>query len=100
MRLRNSRFTRSWATVARISALPLVVLTLTGWIPNKDLELGPKGPWPWEVYIGLFYFIVGLVLLLRPPRIHDQLRRGELDNESSLEHSASRVYPECPPQQT
>ena len=78
--------------------MPLVVLSLTGWIPNKDLELGPEGPWSWGVYIGFFYFIVGLVLLLRPSQSRDPLRCCELSNESwrepGISRHASQMYPE------
>jgi hypothetical protein len=52
--------------MARISALPLLVVSFTGWIPNKDLEVGPKGPWPWGAIVGLFFIGVGFLGLLRP----------------------------------
>ena len=48
------------------SALPLLVVGLTGWIPNKDLEVGSKGPWPWGAIIGVSFIGVGLVGLLLP----------------------------------
>jgi len=57
---------RSVATLARIAALPLLVVCLTGWIPNKELELGPKGPWPWGALVGLFFIVVGFLGLLCP----------------------------------
>ena len=82
MRLGKFRFTQSGARIARISAVPLFVLTLTGWIPNKDLELGPEGPWSWGVYIGLFYFIVGIALLLRPSQSRDPFPDLDPGNES------------------
>jgi len=52
--------------MARILIFPLLVLSLTGWIPNKELELGPKGPWPWGALIGLFIIVVGLLGLILP----------------------------------
>jgi len=52
--------------MARISALPLLVVSLTGWIPDNELELGPKGPWPWGALIGLSFIVVGLLGLLLP----------------------------------
>jgi hypothetical protein len=49
-----------------MSALPFLVVSLTGWIPDKDLEFGPKGPWPWGAVIGLFLIVVALVGLILP----------------------------------
>ena len=66
IRFRNSWFIRSSATMARISALPLLVVALTGWIPNKELEVGPKGPWPLGAIIGLSFIVIGLLGLLLP----------------------------------
>jgi hypothetical protein len=50
--------------MARILALPLLVVGLTGWIPDKDFEVGPKGPWPWGAIVGLAFIGVALVGLL------------------------------------
>jgi hypothetical protein len=52
--------------MARISALPLLVLSLTGWIPNKDIEAVP--PLPWGTFVGLSFVVVGLLGLLYPRR--------------------------------
>ena len=74
--------------MARISALPLLVVSLTGWIPNKELELGPKGPWPWGALIGLSFIVVGLLGLLLPRgkqfRNRHPMRRSELGTQSSM----------------
>jgi hypothetical protein len=64
--------------MARISALPLLVVGLTGWIPNKDLELGPKGTWPWGAIVGIFFIVVAFLGLLRPQQTFSKppLRRS------------------------
>lgn len=66
IRFRSSWFIRSGPKIVRISALPFLVVSLTGWIPNKDLEFGPKGPWPWGALLGLLLIVVGLVGLFLP----------------------------------
>lgn len=63
---RDSWFIRSGANIARIAVLPLLLIGLTGWIPNKDFELDPTGPWPWGALVGLFCIVVGFFGLLRP----------------------------------
>jgi len=74
--------------MARIAALPLLVVGLTGWIPNKELALGSKGPWPWSALIGLSFGVVGLLGLLLPCgkqfRNRHPLRSSELGNQSSM----------------
>jgi hypothetical protein len=82
IRFRDSWFKRARASIARISALPLLVMVLTGWIPNKDLELGPKDPWPWGAIVGIFFIVVAFLGLLRPQQTFSQpplLRSGELE---------------------
>src|ERR1700756_4129139 len=87
VRFRDSWLIRSSVTMARISALPLLVVSLTGWIPSKDLELGPKGPWPWGALIGLSFILVGLLGLLLPRgkqfRNRHPLHSSELADQSS-----------------
>jgi len=65
IRLRDF-WSRSGATIARISALPLFLMGSTGWIPNADLDVSPKGPWPWGAIIGLLLIAVGVVGVLLP----------------------------------
>jgi len=45
-------------------ALPLCLIAATGWIPNKHLDLPPKGPWPWGAIIGIFAIAIALGGLL------------------------------------
>jgi len=54
------------ATMARISALPFLVLSLTGWVPNTDFEAVP--PLAWGTLVGLSFVVVGLLGLLYPER--------------------------------
>ena len=59
----------SGATVIRITAAPLLLLSVTGWIPDKYLvEIPSKTPDAWPVSIGLLYFVVGVVLLCFPSK--------------------------------
>lgn len=44
----------------------MVVIGSTGWIPNQDLEVPPKGPWPWGAITGLFLIGIGVVGILLP----------------------------------
>jgi len=46
--------------------LPLLVVVFTGWIPNEQLELGSKNPWPWGPVMGICLIVVGLLGLLFP----------------------------------
>jgi len=55
------------ASIARVSALPLLVLSLTGWIPDKELEVLP--PLPWGTVLGVSFILVGLLGLLFPGRL-------------------------------
>jgi hypothetical protein len=57
---------QSGATTARILAVPLLVFSLTGWIPNKELDLEPKGPWPWGAIVGVSLIVVAIVGMLFP----------------------------------
>lgn len=84
-RFRDSWLIRSGATLARISALPLLVVTLSGWFPAKDLEPGPTQLWPvLGAVVGLFFIVLGFVgLLVQTPamkcgtsRRSDLLGRG------------------------
>src|ERR1700758_5263211 len=88
VRFRDAWFIRSSATMARILAMPLLVVSLTGWIPSKELELGPRGPWPWGALIGLSFILAGLLGLLLPRgkqfRSRHPLRSSELGNQSSM----------------
>lgn len=52
--------------MARIFALPLFLMVSTGWLPNKYLDLPPKGPWPWTAIIGLSLIFLSLAGLLFP----------------------------------
>jgi len=54
--------------MARISALPIFVLGLTGWIPNHFLKLGSAQPLPWGALVGVCLICVGLVGVLLPER--------------------------------
>jgi hypothetical protein len=60
--LKQNCFARTRARLARILALPAVVMGVTGWIPNKVLDIGPKGPWPWGALLGisLIHQLVGV----------------------------------------
>ena len=52
--------------IARICSIPLLVLAFTGWIPDRYLELGSKGPWPWGALIGFSLLAIALLGLFRP----------------------------------
>jgi len=59
-------WSRSGAKIARISALPFFLIASTGWIPARDLDLPPRGPWPWGVILGLFLVAIGTVGIFLP----------------------------------
>jgi uncharacterized membrane protein HdeD (DUF308 family) len=70
--------------MARIWTLPLLVVSLTGWIPNKELEWGSKEPWPWGAIVGLFLIVIGLLGLLlpaEPSTVHKSPFSGSTDYE-------------------
>ena len=54
---------RGVATVTRISAFPLLVVSLTGWFPGKILEPVSIGLWSLLGIVGLSYIGLGFVLL-------------------------------------
>jgi hypothetical protein len=57
---------RKGATIARISALPVFLISTTGWIPSRDLDLPPKGPWPWGAIAGAFLIATGIFGIFLP----------------------------------
>jgi len=64
--LKQNCFARVRASWARILALPTLVIGVTGWIPNKVLDIGPKGPWPWGALLGVSLILTSLLGLFRP----------------------------------
>jgi hypothetical protein len=78
IQFRNSWLIQMGATMVRILALPLLVLSLTGWIPDKDFGAVP--PVPWGPFVGLSFVVVGLLGLLYPrrPSREPHLGRGGL----------------------
>ena len=64
--LNRNCFARIRARLARILALPAVVIGVTGWIPNKVLDIGPKGPWPWGALLGVSLILTSLLGLIGP----------------------------------
>jgi hypothetical protein len=71
-------WSRSGAKIARILALPLFLIASTGWIPAKDLDVPPTGPWPWDVILALLLIAVGMVGIFLPER-----RSSESSSRSS-----------------
>jgi hypothetical protein len=59
--------------MARILAVPLLVVSLSGWIPSNNLDLEPKGPWPWGAILGLTLIGVGLVGIFLPRKNTSEL---------------------------
>jgi len=57
-------WSRSGARVARVSALPLFLIGSLGWIPDKVLDVPPKGPWPWGAILGSGMILFALAGLL------------------------------------
>lgn len=64
--LQQNCFAQTRATLARILVLPVVLIGITGWIPNKVLDIGPKGPWPWGALLGVSLILTSLLGLFRP----------------------------------
>jgi hypothetical protein len=64
--LKQSCFSRTRTRLARILALPTFVMGVMGWIPNKVLDIGPKGPWPWGALLGISLILTSLLGLVRP----------------------------------
>jgi hypothetical protein len=63
---KQSGFAWNRARLARIFALPIVVVGITGWIPNSVLDIGPKGPWPWGALLAVSLILTSLLGLVRP----------------------------------
>lgn len=64
--LKQNCFARTRVRLARTLALPTVVMGVIGWIPNKVLDIGPKGPWPWGALLGISLILTSLLGLVRP----------------------------------
>jgi drug/metabolite transporter (DMT)-like permease len=68
--IRRDSWLGSGARIARILILPVLLIAATGWIPDKHLDLPPKGPWPWGAILGVFVIVVafgGLLLSRETP---------------------------------
>jgi len=72
-------WSQSGAKIARVSALPVFLIASTGWIPAKDLDLPPKGPWPWGAILGSFAIAVATVRIF----ISEYRRSEPLSRKSS-----------------
>jgi hypothetical protein len=59
-------FGRIGTRLARILALPAVVIGVTGWIPNNVLDIAPTKPWPWGALLGVSLILTSLFGLVRP----------------------------------
>jgi hypothetical protein len=66
IQLKQNCMARIRTSSARILALPTLVIGVTGWIPNKVLDIGPKGPWPWGALLGISLILTSLLGLVRP----------------------------------
>jgi len=64
--LKPNWLARIRASSARILALPTLVIGATGWIPNRVLDIGPKGPWPWGALLAVSLILTSLLGLFRP----------------------------------
>lgn len=82
----NRQFFRpSWSrfgtAIARMFALPLFLIVSTGWLPNKYLDLPPKGPWPWAAIIGVSLIFLSLAGFLFPVvTLRTQITTEQNDN--------------------
>ena len=64
--LKQNCYARIRVRLARILALPAIVIGVTGWIPNRVLDIGPKGPWPWGALLAVSLILTSLLGLARP----------------------------------